>query len=369
MRTGIKAALVVLILAGTIAAVTIMNRAPAASGELVSEVSHTAYPVHAITLSQTTAVERLRRTGVLRADKDVTISPEVGGRVRRVLKELGDACAKGEIIVQLDEEGYGIGAAQAKAAVKQAEVALDQATRTMTRMDRLKESAVATDQEWDSARGGVDASGAALEQARAAHRLALRNLRETAVRCPFDGRVAERLAEVGQSVAPGTPLARIVASETLRLTINVSGAQLSRLLIGQRVELRDPADPSRALPAAISRLGVAADPQTRTFPVEISADGGSGVMRPGQVVEALCELAVHEGALMIPTSAVAKDGDRAFVVLVVDGAAKRVEVALGPQIDDAVMALGGVKQGDRVIVVGKDALADGARVSVVDGAE
>lgn len=70
-----------------------------------------------------------------------------------------------------------------------------------------------------------------------------RNLAETAIRCPFDGMVAQVSVELGQLVGQQTPVARLVGTDRLKLEVRVSAAELNRLRVGQPVELADPAQP------------------------------------------------------------------------------------------------------------------------------
>jgi RND family efflux transporter MFP subunit len=367
MKTGPKVLVVTLSVLGVIAGVTYVNRAPQSSAELVNEVTRKRNPVRTLVVRPIAMAQSITRTGVLQANMDVVITAEVGGRVEKIFKELGDGCKEGDVLLRLDQETYRISVAQAKAALEQSEVARDQARRTLDRVEKLRERNIAADAEFDSAEAAYRTSKASTEAARAVLRAASRNLKEATVRCPFTGELAERMVDIGQSVGPSVPLARLVNVDELKLKINVSASQLGQIEVGQQVALSDPDLPSNSVLGSVSRIGVAADPQTRTFPVEIVTENAGDVLRPGQVVEARCEFAVHQNVLAVPIEAVTNMDGAESVLVVVDGAAKRVPVRLGVRSEGQTIVEEGLTPGDEVIIVGGDGLEDGSLVEVIDG--
>jgi RND family efflux transporter MFP subunit len=356
--------IIVLALLG-IGILTYRNRGSLVSTEEVSKVVIQKRPVQTVVLAPQTLQEQLFATGVLGAKQDVVMQSEVAGRVKKVHKQLGEKCRRGETLVQLDPETYQISLAQAKAMVGQSKVRLDQAKRDWDRMEELKESAVATAQQLDQAEGSRNTAAAALDQAQAALRASQRNLRETNIKCPFSGFVAEQKVEVGQTVGPNIPVARLVDLRKLKLTLNVTSGALSRIKVGQTVELYDPALPDKTYGGAVSRLGVAADANTRNFPVEVLVDESKSGLRAGQIIHATLTLQEHVDVISIPVDALIKtiEGDKAFVVS--DGKAKQVSVRIGPQIGEQIIVVEGLKKGDEVISVGGQELQDDTEVEVI----
>lgn len=345
---------------------TYRNRAPASDGELIQEVTTPRPPVRTVLLKPQLLLDKLVSTGVLKAKQDVILSAEVPGKVKKVLKALGDKCNKGELLLQLDTEGYRIGLSQAKAALAQSEISLDHATRNWNRMQQLKASAVATAQQLDSAEGSVSSGEATVEQAKAALQLAARNLRETNVRCPFTCFVAQRMVDTGQTVLPQTPLARLVDTSELKMVLSVTSAELSRLKVGQTVVIRDPTVPGRSYTGSVFRLGVAADALTKNFPVEVLLDDKESRLHTGQVVHTSLELEEHRDVLAVPVEAVFTSGTTQFVLAVSKDKAQKVIVTTGTQIEEQVIITSGLQPGDEVIVVGGDDLVNGAEVTVVN---
>jgi RND family efflux transporter MFP subunit len=357
-------AIIVLALVG-IGVATYRNRGSVVSTEEISKVLIEKPPVQTVVLFPQTLVENLFATGVLNAEQDVVIHSEVAGRVKKVLKQLGEKCRRGETLVQLDPETYQIARAQARAMVGQSKVRLEQAKRDWNRMQALKESAVATVQQLDQAESAQSTAAASLDQAQASLRGAQRSLRETNIKCPFSGFIAEKKVEVGQTVGPNIPVARLVDLKKLKLVLNVTSAALSRIRAGQTVELTDPALPKQTYHGAVSRLGVAADINTRNFPVEVLVDDSENSLRAGQIVHATLQLEKYADVISIPVEALVKTPETSWVLVVVNGRAKKKNIRIGPQIGEQIIVLEGLQKGDEVISVSGQELADDTEVEVI----
>ena len=367
MNTGIKILLAVFLLLAIIGGVTYSNRNKEDNVTLVKEVVTESFPVRVKKMAPKKVVRKLDRAATVEAAKDVTLNAEVSGRVRKIHLELGDACRKGALLVSLEREPYQIAVLAAKAALKQAEVALSQAQKNESRISKLEEKDVVTAHDAELAATSVQSAEARVAEAESGHRLASRNLKETRIVCPFDGRVAEMHVELGQSLGPGTTVARIVDTEALELTIAVSAAQLSRMAVGQKVSLTTQSETARdtVTVGKVAHLGVAADTGTGLFPVEVAVDNSGGTLRPGMVVRATCELGTYEGVLAIGRDVLLKQDEEPKVFVVEGGRARQRKVETGELVGDEVLIEQGLKKGEQVVVFGQDALTDGSTVSIV----
>lgn len=364
MKTSTKIIGGVVALVIVVGVVTYLNRTQSSGAGLVSDIELTERPVQTMAVEPRRLVETIAHTSTLEANRDVILAAEVAGKVQKVHKDLGDVCQKSEVLIQLDPATYGIAVKQAKAGLQQARAAFEQSKRDLGRAELLHQRQVGTAHELERAQSGEKTAAAMVEQAEAALRMAQRNLHETTIRCPFDGVVAQRMVDVGQLVGPQTPLARFVDTTKLKLTLTVGAAQLARLETGQKAKLTDPSLPELTYQGEVARLGVAADPITRTFPVEVTVPGGEGGPKPGQVVRALIELAVHENVLAVPRDALRGETAEPSLFVATDGKAREVRVVTGPRIDSLVIVREGLSAGARVIVVGHDNLKTGD--SIVD---
>ena len=102
---------------------------------------------------------------------------------------------------------------------------------------------------------------------------------------PISGIIARRAIEVGATVAPGQPVYTIVALDPVRVRVGVPEGDVGHITEGAAATVRIPAlDTSFA--GRVSLIGVAADPTTRSYTVEISVPNPARRLRAGMVAEA-----------------------------------------------------------------------------------
>lgn len=145
-----------------------------------------------------------------------------------------------------------------KAGARQAQAALSQAEATLEAERR-------TAQSLGSARAQTEAEAAA---ARAAVEQARINLTRTEIRAPVAGVVGARAVRPGQYVRPGASLMTIVPLDQAYVVANFKETQVSRLSIGQRVEIKADAFGGQALEGRIDSFAPATGSEFALIPVE-----------------------------------------------------------------------------------------------------
>jgi len=300
-------------------------------------------------------------------------------RVGTVLGTLTSAPADPSTTRQLQSQ---IGVAEAslvaaRAAESAAAAALAEAQRAQGRAERLGAAGGVTDEELDrirtltesrlrehdAARARVTAAAFARDAARAALPGGGGSVRVTAP----DAGVILRLDEAhGRVVAAGAPLLMVGALDVLEVVVDVLSTDAGRIPIGAPMRLFNGADTIaahvlRVEPVAHTvRSALGVDEQRVSVIGDIHQGGG----RLGHdfEVRARIVLSRREGALVIPTGALVRDGE-AWSVFVVDAerVARPVPVrVVGRGAEQA--AVEGVAEGARVVVHPPEALATGMRV-------
>jgi RND family efflux transporter MFP subunit len=186
------------------------------------------------TLVETRTVERAERAfiieaqGTVEADREVSLRAQVTGPVVEVAEALepGRRVSAGAPLVRLDPRDYEIARDRAEAAVAQAEaeLALELGRREIAReeweffLSRAEAGETAeADRSLALREPQLLAAQARVEEARAGLRRASLDLERTVVRAPFDAIVVSRQTAPGQLVNAQQPLARLVASDALRV--------------------------------------------------------------------------------------------------------------------------------------------------------
>jgi RND family efflux transporter, MFP subunit len=203
-------------------------------------------------------------------------------------------------------------------------------------------------------------------QSAAAADLAKKKLADAHLTAPISGVIARRAIEVGATVAPGRPVFTSVDLDPVRVRVGVPEGDAGRGTDGGPATVRIPAlDASFA--GRVSLIGVAADPATRSYTVEIKVPNPTRRLRAGMVAEATIQNSQTVSALMVPASAVLHDGGvtGTTIVYVLDPDASRVHarrVTTGVARGDSLEITSGIAAGDEVVVAGQQRVRDGARV-------
>lgn len=176
--------------------------------------------------------------GQLRGTEQADIKPEVSGRIVEKVYIDGSPCDKGEVLFRIDDVTYQAALAMAqanleaaKAAVKQAEVADIQTQQDLARFTELVKSGSVSDKTFRDAEHAkrrseamLAAAKAQVKQAEAAVDNAQINLDRCTIRAPFNGYASAATVSVGDHVSPGAlTLTRMSAIDPIRVDFMVTG--------------------------------------------------------------------------------------------------------------------------------------------------
>jgi RND family efflux transporter MFP subunit len=342
--------------------------------------------------------------GTVAPRTESSLVAQVAGRIVEVAPSFaaGGFFRRGETLIVIDPRDYRLALAEARAAKAQAETRLataeaeaEVARREWRELGRGEPTALAArEPQLAEARAAVAAAEAGVERAEL-------ELARTGVEAPYTGRVREKQADVGQYVAPGTPLAAIYATDYAEVRLPVLQNEFGFLEIdlgapgidgaGGLTPGAEAAGPLARLtgsiggaahvwPARIVRTAGTIDPRTRMLDLFARVDdpfrrdrggrdgGGTGAPLPmGLFVEATIAGRTAEGVFVLPRAAL-RDGGR---VLVVDGDDRlrfRDVAVLRTEGDRAVIS-DGLAPGERVCVSPLATVTDGMKVRTVPAEE
>jgi membrane fusion protein (multidrug efflux system) len=297
-------------------------------------------------------------TGTVQANRDVTVSAEESGVIRQIFVEKGTPVSAGRALAKIDDRVL-------RAQVDQARAAAEFARETWERRRRLwEEDQVGSELAYLEARYNAEqtaANLAALEE----------RLDRTTIRAPISGVMDSREIEVGSMVTVGTPVARIVSLNPVKVTGGVPERYAPDVSVGShaRVTFDFNVLDSEVYEGDISFVGSAVNPRNRTFPVELQLANPGRVIKPEMVANIEVIRRSLQESIVAPQEALVRveTGYVAFVVVEHDGreVAEVRSLELGPSQRDLVVVNSGLAPGDRLIVVGQQQVADGDRVTVV----
>lgn len=173
--------------------------------------------------------------------------------------------------------------------------------------------------------------------------------RAIAIQSPASGYIIERNALPNAYVQPDTKLYTIADLSTVWVYANVFQSDVGRLRPGNPAQVTVDAYPGRHFNGRIDQILPQVDMATRTVRVRLVFSNPGLVLKPGMYVNVA--IAVPLGRqLVVPSSAVLQAGARAIAF--VDhgqGSLEPRTIQTGPQLDDTVVVLSGLKAGDRVV--------------------
>ncbi len=217
----------------------------------------------------------------------------------------------------------------------------------------------------ESARTGLETAQAAVETARAAVAAAEKEIERLTVTAPFAGVIEGDTAELGALLQPGQVCATVIQLDPIRLLGFVPEAQVARVETGARAgaELVS----GQTVSGEVTFVARSADPQTRTFRVEITAENPDLAIRDGQTAE-IAISAAGARAHLLPASALTLDDSGRLGVRVARAqeggdVAAFVPVELLRDTPRGVFVTG-LGEEARVIVVGQEYVTDGVALEV-----
>jgi multidrug efflux pump subunit AcrA (membrane-fusion protein) len=371
-----------------------------------------------VEVSTTAAIQRdlprfFEATGSLAGDQETEVSPSIAGKVVAIGVELGTYVRTGQMIVRLDDVDLKLRVEQAqaqldqaKAALRQAEekvglrpgqkfdpervpevaaarVAYELAEKNLRRAEKLIESGDVARSFYDEQRATRDQLkeqyGAALSKARqdfaavAKARadvanaesqigLARRNLSYALVYSPINGYVAERVADLGEYVAPNTKVATVVRINPLRIRIDIPEQAIPEVKVGQSVSITTSAWPDKHFSGTIARISPNVSANSRTLTVEAEIANPDGVLKPGQFATVRILEPRPVPAVLVPARAVKTESGVSRVFVIKDGHALQRLVQLGQTESDLVEIKSGVAPGELVATSNIEQLSDGVAV-------
>jgi RND family efflux transporter MFP subunit len=337
--------------------------------ESIQEESFGAARVTVFEISRQRISEKLVFTGVIEAWQTINVTPEVGGRIANINVEEGDKVRKGQLLAELDTRATRLQLEQADASVAVAQANYNDAKKNMERMERLiKENAV-SEQQYEKIKLAFESAEAQLDQAKAALNLSKFNLDVSIMEAPFDGVVASKNAEVGDVInpmmggfSPNSGVLTLMDFSRVKIEADVSQEDVIRITKGQPASMSISAIPGRSFSGRVSVVNLTADPMTKKFHVEVTADNPDFELRPNTFGEITIEVSSHEDALVVPQKAILEN--KYVFVVNEDNTVRRQEVSLGLENTDMVEILSGVQIGDRVVVEGSYGLDNGTKIEI-----
>jgi len=305
--------------------------------------------------------------GTLAGNRETMIYARATGYVRSWTHDIGSRVKEGELLAEIETPELDRQIEQARANVRQSNVALQLAKQTLQRWEQLRKDDLVTEQDLMERRAAVDQLTAAqnASQAEASRVESLRSFQR--VEAPFTGVITTRNVEIGKLVS-GSPsstdqsLFGIAMTDPLRLVVYVPQTYTAQVKPGMTVEVTQSELAGERLKAQVARTANAIDPSTRTLRVEITINNREGKLLPGAYAQAIFPIGAGQ-ILSVPANCLLfrAEGPR---IAVVDekGVIHLAAITLGRDLGKTIEIVAGIKSTDRIVLNPPDSLAEGDHV-------
>lgn len=375
-------AIVLVLGVGGVVAVTAMKPEPEKNDEPQAGLNVFAEQVKSGSLTITVEAQ-----GEVSPKREIIVAPQIAGRVSYVSPDFidGGFIKRGQVLVRVEAADSELGVVRARSIVATAEQALareiaeaELAQQDLDNLGLTDASPLARrEPQLAEARASLEAAKAQLAEAEL-------SLNRTAIIAPFEGRVRERSADIGQFVSPGQSLGNIFATDVVEVALPLKDADLGQL--GLPIAFSSSADqpgPKVEFSAVVGgkprtwigevvRTGAAINSQTRQINVfaELKDPFGTGAddgapMAPGLFVTARIQGETLDNVLIAPRAALRGD-DRLFIGDPKEGklSIRTVDVAYSDR--DGAYLRSGVAPGELAVTSPIQAAFDGMSITVLE---
>ncbi len=334
-------------------------------------------------------------TAALEPENQAQVVAKASGILLQLHVEEGDKVKAGQLLALLDPEKPRLELARAEANLKRLE-------NEYRRAGDLYARKLVSSEAHDRARFDLETQKAAFD-------LAKLDLDYTRIVAPISGVISERMVKAGNLIQLQQPLFRIDDFDPLLAVLNVPERELSTIRASLPVAMHVDAMPGRSFDGVVARVSPVVEAGTGTFRVTTEFHDADGLLKSGMFGRVNIVYDQRQDALVIPREALL-EADSEAAVYVLDHTppaeepeaadkkkkdekpswfaslfadekkaapkvsttkpediwyAKRVAVQLGYLSGADAEIVAGLKEGDRVVTVGKNALREGALLQIV----
>ncbi|HNU51572.1 MAG TPA: efflux RND transporter periplasmic adaptor subunit [Verrucomicrobiota bacterium] len=244
--------------------------------------------------------------------EQVSVRPEINGRIELLPVDVGDQVKKGALLFKLDDKELRQQYESAVTSVERAKLELAKAERDYQRARQLLDGNLISQELYDDTKTAYELSKNSLERAQREQALTDERLTKTEVRAPFDCTVLTRPISAGQAVSgsggfnSGTEVLSIADLNAMVINAHVNQADVPRLRVGQEVEVAVEAVSGLRVTGIVERISPQASIKNniKGFAARVLLKNVDQRVRPGMTTNVKIPVASAENVLAVPLAAV-----------------------------------------------------------------
>jgi HlyD family secretion protein len=250
--------------------------------------------------------------------EQVSVRPEINGKIELLPVDLGDKVKKGDVLFKLDDKELQQQRASTVTAVERARLELEKAERDFKRAQQLLTDKLIAQELFDDTKTTYELAKNSLDRAQKELAIIEERLTKTEVRAPFDCTVLTRPVSIGQAVSgsggfnSGTEVLTIADLTSMVINAHVNQADVPRLKVGESVEIGVEAVTGLRVNGTVERIAPQATIRNniKGYAARIVLKNVDARVRPGMTANIKIPVASADNVVAVPLAAVFTDRNR-----------------------------------------------------------
>lgn len=288
--------------------------------------------------------------------EQVSVRPEINGRIKSLPVDIGDKVKKGAILFTLDDQDLQIERSSRVTEIESSQLQLERSKRNYERSEKLFSDNLIAKELFEDSRTEYELAKNALERSKRDLELVEDRLTKTKILAPFDCTVLTRPVSIGQAVSgssgfnSGTEVLSIADLSQMIITAHINQADVIRLKSGQPVDIEIEAVPGLKLQGHVDRIAPQATIKNgiKGFATRILLRNAETLVRPGMTANLNIPLMNAENVLAIPLAAVFTEQNERFAYVKTGNSFEKRIVQLGVVDYDFAEVQNGLAEGEVV---------------------
>ncbi|MDX1639630.1 MAG: efflux RND transporter periplasmic adaptor subunit [Balneolaceae bacterium] len=308
-----------------------------------------------------------RFTGTVAGDERINLSTKVMGYVSELNADLGDAVARGDVLLRIKNDNLLAQRRQVEANLAEARAALKNTQTNYNRIKALFEDSSATQKEVDDITTQLESASARV-QALESKLAEVRDLiAYSVIESPINGYVVQKMVNQGDMASPGQPLLAVEEVDNLEVLVSVPASQIGLFSAGDTLDLYI-GSVREYLAGTVRSVNPSADMRSRQFEVKVSipAETVTGTrVKPGMFADVMLKKGT-ESILTVPEDALVRKGQLTGLYTLNSNDELLLRwVTTGHRVEDQqVEILSGISEGERFVIAGDRKYREGQQVTI-----
>ncbi len=328
--------------------------------------------------------------GTVQGGKRADLSFRVSGTLNKILVEKGASVKKGQLLATLDPRDFNTRVQQAQSSLAQAQAQFKDAEANFKRYENLYKQKVVPKATYDTYKTQLDVTHSAVNTASTQVKSARDALKDTELRAPFDGVIADRKIENFQDITAKQTIFSLQDISNLEIVFNIPDtdvllaplpniSKIDELFTNDgkffKINAHFDAIPDKVFPLKLKEVATQANSTTNTYPVTATMKHQKDLrLLPGMAVTVEVDFSDENkksetnNTFLVPSTAILNESNNNYVWIFDNGTAKKIPVKIGTMQNNGNIEIqnSNLKNNDLIITAGVYFLREGQKVRLME---